>query len=143
MSYVYIKLFNSGSHAELNPDKAIIRLQEQFPAAVVLPGDQLAVSAHRAEQHLDQSNPANQAVMKKLWWDVRHAGPAYAFYIPTETGLRIEGVIKRYQADFHSEVAFPAALHSRIVGFLRSLIPEGMAVDVCEDRGEEMEATCH
>src|SRR5438445_13793139 len=126
MSYVYINLFNKGVHAEVNPDEAIVRLQEQFPEAVVLPGDQLARSARRAEQ-LDQTNPANQTVVKKRWWDARNAGPAYAFYSPSGTGPRIEGVTKRYQAAVHSDAAFPEAARSRIVPFLRPLRPEAAA----------------
>src|SRR5437016_5352769 len=103
MSYFYINLFDQRDRGGLKPDEAIVRLQEQFPEAIVLPGDQLASTAHRAEEELDQAKPAEHAVVRKLWWDAQHLGPAYAFYIPAAPEGPIDGVIKRFQADFHSD----------------------------------------
>jgi hypothetical protein len=99
MAYLCINLFNKPDRIPLEPDEAIVRLQEQFPEAIVLPGDQLALSAARAEQNLDQANPSNRAVVQKLRWDAQNLGPAHAFFIPGPR-RRIDGVIKRYQADF-------------------------------------------
>ena len=87
-----------------------MRLQEQFAEAIVLPGDQLALSARRAEQKLDATKPADRAVIEKLWWDAEYLGPAYAFYIPAGPGTRIDGVLKRYQADFVGDAPFAEGL---------------------------------
>jgi hypothetical protein len=140
MSYIYINLSHQGTAAQLNPDEAIIRLQEHFPEAIVLPGDQLALGAQRTEQRLDPNRAADRAVVQKLWWDAQHSGPAYAFYIPAGTEPRIEGVIKRYQSDFQSDASVSPTMRARIVAFLRSLIPPGVAVDVCEEHDEEEDA---
>jgi hypothetical protein len=137
MCYFYINLSRHGPVVRLDPDEAIIRLQELFPEAIVLPGDQLALAAQRTEQRLGQSEAANRAVIQKLWWDAQHSGPAYAFYVPPGAEPRIEGVIKRYQADFHSEAPLSSAMRARIVAFLRSLIPAGVAINVGEERDEE------
>jgi len=133
MSYIYINLFNQRDRGQLNPDEAVVRLQERFPEANVLPGDQLALSARRAEENLKQTNPANRAVVQKLFWDAQYLGPAYAFRIPPGPAPSIEGVIKRYQADFHSDGRFPEGMRARVIAFLRCLIPTGMSVAVCEE----------
>ncbi len=106
MAYLSVNLFDYRDQAQLDPDEAVVRLQEKFPEAIVLPGDQLALSARRAEQNVDQSNSAERAVVQKLRWDAQNLGPAYAFYIPCGPGARIDGVLKRYQADFDSEAPF-------------------------------------
>jgi hypothetical protein len=137
MSYIYINLFSQRDRAQLNPDEVIVRVREHFPEAIVLPGDQLAFSAQRAEKNLDLTNPANRAVVQKLWRDSQQLGPAYAFHIPARPGPRIEGVIKRYQADFHSDAPFPEGMRARVFAFLGSLIPPGMAIAVCEESDEE------
>jgi hypothetical protein len=140
MAFIYLNLFPHRERGQLNPEDVIVRLQEAFPEAIVLPGDQLALSARRAEQNLDQTNPANRTVVQKLWWDARHLGPAYAFYIPAEPGSRrIDGVIRRYQADFHSDAPLSEAMQGRILTFLRSLIPQGLDVEIGMESGEEAE----
>jgi hypothetical protein len=105
MDYLYVNLFNERDRGRLNPDEAIVRLQQQFPEAIILPGDQLALSARRAEQNLDQANSAQRAVAQKLRWDAQHLGPAYAFYIPAGPGPRIKYWIvgsERFQHDPNS-----------------------------------------
>ena len=136
MAYLCINLFNQRDRGRLDPDEAIVRLQEQFPDAIVLPGDQLALSARRAEHNLDQTNPADRAIIQKLWWDAEHLGPAYAFYIPVGPRSRISGVLKRYQADFVVDTPLTEGMRERIMAFLRSLIPAGMAIDVSEECDE-------
>jgi hypothetical protein len=139
MPYLYINLLNERDRGQLRPDDAMVRLQEHFPEAIVLPGDQLALSAHRAQKNLDRGDPADQAVVQKLWWDAQHLGPAYAFYIPAGSEPRLEGVVKRYQADFHGPGRVSEGMRVRIVAFLRFLIPAGMTSDVQEESDEEAE----
>lgn len=143
MGYLSINLFDHRDRARIDPDQAVVRLQERFPEAIILPGDQLALSARKAEQKLDQSNAAERAVVQKLWWDAQHLGPAYAFYIPGGPGARIDGVLKRYQADFDSEAPFTEGMHARIIDFLRSLVPPGLSIDVREECDEQAEAVVH
>src|SRR5260370_38892146 len=103
MPALHMNLLDQRDQGRLDPDEAVVRLQEQFPEAIVLPGDQLSQSAHRAEQNLDQANPANRAVVQKLWWDAQHLGPAYAFYILAGPAAPTDSRLKPHQADFHSE----------------------------------------
>jgi hypothetical protein len=143
MAYLYINLFDHRDQGRLDPDEAVVRLQEQFPEAIVLPGDQLSLSARRAEHNLDPANPANRAVAQKLCWDAQHLGPAYAFYIPAGPAARINGVVKRYQADFHCDAPIAEDMRARLIGFLRSLIPASMAIDVREEWDEPAETVEH
>jgi len=140
MSYLFINLFSQRERCQLNPDEAILRLQEQFPEAIVLPGDQLTLSARRADRNLVLTNPANRVVVEKLARDAQHLGPAYAFQIPMADAPNIEGVIKRYQADFHCAVPFADEIRRRIIAFLQSLIPARMAIAVGEECNGESEA---
>ena len=141
MSYLYLNLFDPrGRGGELNPDEHIARLKRYFQEAIVLPGDQLALSARRAEEKLDRANPADQAVIRKLWWDAQHLGPAYTFQIPAGQNGPIKGVIKRYQADFHSDATISEGMRARIKAFLFSLIPAGISTEVCEESDEEVAA---
>lgn len=137
MFYLYVNLLHRDGQFQLNPDEAVVRLQEHFPEAIILPGDQLARSAQRAERQLDSANAAHRAVVAKLWWDAQHSGPAYAFFLPAGVEPRVDGVIKRYQADFHSDTPVSEPLRARIVAFLRSLIPAGAGIDVSVEADEE------
>jgi hypothetical protein len=139
MPYIYLNLFPQRERGQLDPDEAIVRLQECFPEAIVLPGDQLVLSAHRAEQNLDHTNPANRTVVRKLWWDAQHLGPAYAFHVPAGPGPRIDGIIKRYQADFSGDSPLSETMHARILAFLRSLIPAEVDVEIGEESDVEAE----
>ena len=38
MSYLYINLYSQRDRANLDPEAAVLRLQKQFPEAIVLPG---------------------------------------------------------------------------------------------------------
>jgi hypothetical protein len=143
MPYLYINVFRPGTPWQLNPDEAVIQLQQSFPEALVLPGDQLVRSALRAEQQLDARNPAENSVIEKLWWDAEHSGPAYGFYIPAGAEPRVDGVLKRYQADFVSTGAISEALHARITEFLRSLLPAGGGITVHEESDDVEPALPH
>jgi hypothetical protein len=133
MSYIFLNLFPQRDRGRLDPDQAIIRLQQHFPDAVLLPGDQLTQNAHMAAKQLDTSNRGNRAVAEKLARDARELGPANAFRIPTADGPPIQGVSRRFQADFHSDAPIPHALRARMIAFLNSLIPNGMTIAVGEE----------
>jgi hypothetical protein len=136
MPYVYLNLFRPGTPWQLDPDAAVIRLQERFPEVIVLPGDQLVRSAQHAERQLDSTESAQKQVIDKLWWDADHSGPAYAFYFPAGTEPRVDGIIKRYQADFVSDTPLSESFHARIVDYLQSLIPPGADVSIGEESDE-------
>jgi hypothetical protein len=135
--FIYVNLLRPGNPWRLDPDDAVVRLQQTFPEAIVLPGDQLVRSAQRADQSVDATNPAQRQVVEKLWWDARHSGPAYAFYLPIGTEERIDGVIKRFRADFYSDRTISESLHTRILEFLRSLVPPGSGIAVCEETDDQ------
>jgi hypothetical protein len=92
---------------------------------------------------LDLTNPANRTVAQKPARDAQQLGPAYAFQIPTADGQKIEGVIKRYQADFHSDSPFPEEIRTPLNTFLHSLIPAKMTIGVCEESDGDSEDEAH
>jgi hypothetical protein len=76
MAYLFLNLYGQRERGHLDPDEAIVRLQEAFPEAIVRPGDQLFLRTRQAEQHLDPADAAQCVVVARLQDEARTLGPA-------------------------------------------------------------------
>lgn len=125
MSFLELNLFKHPSGAELDPGAVIPRLRAAFPEAEVLPGDQLAAEARRAEAFLAkelQANPNSPArwILESLRRKAQTYGPAYAFRISTEGGKVIKGNARRFNVTFLFDEPLPEDLRQRLIDFLTS-----------------------
>jgi hypothetical protein len=84
MAFLNLTRYQHPSGLAFDPDKVIQRVKAEFREATVLPGDQLAEEARRAEDRLGhqlKENPEGPArrVVESLRRKAEAYGPAYAF----------------------------------------------------------------
>jgi hypothetical protein len=110
---------------ELDPRQAIQRLQDWFPEAVVLPGDQLARAADQAEVFFadqlksDRDGPESR-VIASLRGKASRYGPALAFRIPVDASRWIDGSARRVDITFQYDDPLPERLGDQVVAFLKT-----------------------
>jgi hypothetical protein len=125
LSFIILDLNESEPRAELDPHQAIKRLQEWFPEATFLPGDQLARSVEHAEALLagptdgTMSGPERR-VVESLRRKAILYGPALAFEIPVDSDRWIRGSARRVDITFNYDEPLPDALRNRLVEYLKT-----------------------
>jgi hypothetical protein len=125
MPYLGLRLYRHPSGAVLDPAAVIQKLQKSFPEATLVPGDQLALRAERAEAFLGNELRANpegpgRTVVETLRRNAREFGPAYAFEIPLACGQKIRGTARRFDVTFLLDQPFPDDVRQRLLAFLQS-----------------------
>jgi hypothetical protein len=125
LSFIILDLNESEERAELDPHQAIKRLQEWFPEATCLPGDQLTRSVDHAEVLFagppgSSMRGAERRVVESLRRKAGLYGPALAFQIPVDAARWIRGSARRVDITFNYDEPLPEALRNRIVEYLKS-----------------------
>lgn len=139
MPFLELDLYEHPSGEAFKPEEVIQKLRAAFPEATVLPGDQLALRAQRAEAKAHLLSPQSASVIvETLWRNARQLGPAYAFEIPTTAGCRVRGNARRYNVTFLSEGPLSPALHERILAFLKSLGAGWIRASTNDERQSEL-----
>src|SRR5207253_570626 len=116
MGFLRLNLYGHPSGAVFDPDMVLQRVQEEFPEAVVLPGDQLTLAAERA-----QAQGAASHVAETLRRNAHSYGPARAFRLPVPAGGTVQGRVRRYDVAFLYDHPLAEELKHRILAFLRAL----------------------
>jgi hypothetical protein len=125
VSFIILDLNESEGRAELDPHQAILRLQDWFPGATVLPGDQLTQSVERAESFFgalqsDRMSDPEKRVVESLRRKAHRYGPALAFQIPVDSGRSIQGSARRVDITFNYDDPLPDPLRDRVVEYLKT-----------------------
>jgi hypothetical protein len=125
VSFLLLTLYKHPSGAILDPELVIRALRAYFPEAEVLPGDQLAAEADRAEAFLAdrfRANPEAPArrVVASLRRKAETYGPAYAFRIARPGGSPIRGTARRYDLIFLFDEPLSPEFRQRVLTFLKS-----------------------
>jgi hypothetical protein len=115
VGFLKLNVYGHPSDAVLDPGTVVQRVEEEFPETTVLPGDQLARSAERA-----QALGAADQVVDTLRRNSTLYGPAYAFEIPIREGEVLRGRARRHDVTFLFDKPLPEELRQRLLAFLRS-----------------------
>jgi hypothetical protein len=126
MSFLELNLYEHPSGVAFDAANVIQRVKAYFPEATVLPGDQLAAEASRAETFLADELRANpdgpaRVVVESLRRKAAAYGPAFAFRIPAPKGGVIQGLARSVNVQFLFEDGLPAETRNRLIEFLKSL----------------------
>src|SRR5262249_31476415 len=123
--FIILDLSACQERDELDPHQAIKRLQEWFPAATCLPGDQLTQSVDHAKvlfagpSGSTLSDPERR-VGESLRRKAGLYGPALAFQIPVDAARWIRGAARRVDITFNYDEPLPDALRNRLVQYLKT-----------------------
>jgi len=116
MAFMELNRFKDLDAGVFDPGLIIEQLRMAFPTVRVLPGDQLALQAQRAEEF-----GAADLVVRTLRRNQQEYGPAYAFEISADGAQNIRGTARRYDVTFLFDHALSEAWHERLLSFLRTL----------------------
>jgi hypothetical protein len=125
MSFILLNLHDSERTEELDPDQAIRRLQDWFPGATVLPGDQLARSVEHAESFFggptgNRVGDAEKRVVESLRRKSILYGPALAFQIPVDSVRAIRGSARCVDITFNFDDPLPDPIRDRVIEHLKT-----------------------
>jgi hypothetical protein len=148
MGFLNLSLYQHPAGLAFDPDKVIERVKAAFPEVTVLPGDQLAAEARRAEEFFGREledapeGPARR-VVESLRRKACAYGPAYAFHIPLAGGGQLKGVARGVNVQIAFDDPIPDEVRRRLLEFLRSLgvgrleksTAQGQSETVCELAG--------
>ena len=123
-----LRLVNNEAYrhwAGLDPHQAIRKLQDWFPEAAVLPGDQLARSVEHAEAFFAEElskvgGGPETRVVESLRRKASRYGPSFAFRIPVDPGKAIQGSARRADITFNYDDPLPDRVRERLVEFLKT-----------------------
>lgn len=125
MAFIILDLNESEGATELDPRQAVSKLQDWFPEAAVLPGDQLARSVEHAEAFFTEelsksvSGPETR-VVESLRRKASRYGPSFAFRIPVDSSKSIQGSARRVDITFNYDDPLPDPVRERLVEFLKT-----------------------
>jgi hypothetical protein len=125
LSFLILDLNENPRGAELDPSHAIRKLQDWFPEATVLPGDQLARSVEHAETFFAQQlslgvDAPERRVVESLRRKASRYGPSLAVQIPIDSGEPITGSARRVDLTFNYVEPMTDGVRNRLVEFLKS-----------------------
>lgn len=116
MGFIKLNRYGDPSHSVFDAAAVVEKARQTFPDVQVLPGDQLALSAERAD-----AQGAADHVVRTLRRNQQEYGPAIAFEIGIEGGETIQGRARRYDVTFLFPVSLPALWRQRLFDFLYGL----------------------
>ena len=116
MGFIKLNRFGDPEGCSFDPAAVVELARRTFPAVLVLPGDQLALSAERAA-----ASGAAEHVVATLRRNQQEYGPAYAFEIGLEGGGTIHGRARRYDVTFVYAEPLPNEWRQRLIAFLQGL----------------------
>jgi hypothetical protein len=118
--------YSSESVICFDPEKVILKLQEEFPETSTDWKDQAeaelqSVSAFLQDRgsNLSKRNGEHMVVSirRKTWQN----GPAFLFKLHIDRGIEVSGWARRYRVGFESEADLPENIKLRLIRFLEGL----------------------
>jgi hypothetical protein len=116
MGFMTHNRFGDPSLGMFDPATTVDQLRAAFPEIRLLPGDQLALSADRAE-----AGGFPDLIVRTLRRNQQEYGPAYAFEIDLPEQRKIRGNARRYDVTFLFDDSLDEDWRQRLSDFLHSL----------------------
>ena len=116
MSYMKLNRYGDPTSEVFDPAAVIEKARQAFPDVQVMPGDQLALAADRAE-----AAGAAEHVVRTLRRNQQEFGPAFSFEIGIGGGKVIQGRARRYDVTLLFPESLSGEWRQQVSDFLRGL----------------------